>query len=374
MRDISKNIYKLVLGMIIFILFLISNSYIVLAENNSNISFEKSSTTVIEGSTFSLDILINTDDNISIDSWYIGKIIFDTNYIRVYSVTLDPLWTTGSGFIRYDNGTINNTTGEVTGIQSFIGDESSINSTNSTTTILCSIEFYARKDGRTDVNLTDVGAFYRGPDVLLGGWSNLSIRILASSGGGGGGGGGGGAPPSGDNNPTADAGGPYSIEMGQTISLDATSSTYTLWLDDGSGGVIPQTYDADGNAILPYWSIGGVDVAFGLTPEIQYNELVYMLGLSPGMHELSLNLTLPLKGSDTAVAMIEVLSPCVDLPDFDDDCDVDFVDFALFSPAWGTDVTNPLWDVTYDISSPYDVINWLDLSTLAHNLLRGVMP
>jgi hypothetical protein len=57
---------------------------------------------------------------------------------------------------------------------------------------------------------------------------------------------------------------------------------------------------------LSYWSIGGVDFAFGLTTEIGYEELVNGLGLAPGRYELLLDLEWHMRGHDTATTTIIV--------------------------------------------------------------------
>ena len=58
--------------------------------------------------------------------------------------------------------------------------------------------------------------------------------------------------------------------------------------------------------------------------------------------------------------------------DFDNQCDVDFVDFAIFAPAWLTEDGDPGWNPDCDISVPTDdVINWSDLLIFVENWLAG---
>jgi len=59
--------------------------------------------------------------------------------------------------------------------------------------------------------------------------------------------------------------------------------------------------------------------------------------------------------------------------DFDNQCDVDFVDFAIFASAWLTEDGDPGWNPDCDVSVPADdVINWSDLLVFVENWLAGV--
>ena len=59
--------------------------------------------------------------------------------------------------------------------------------------------------------------------------------------------------------------------------------------------------------------------------------------------------------------------------DFDDQCDVDFADFAIFALAWLTEPGDGQWNPTCDIGTPKDsAINMLDLQVFAENWLAGV--
>ncbi|MHC4743723.1 MAG: GLUG motif-containing protein, partial [Planctomycetota bacterium] len=113
----------------------------------------------------------------------------------------------------------------------------------------------------------------------------------------------GGAPGTCGRDFVADAGGPYRIAEGQTLRLDATGSTCMIWY---CGDPEPRTGSIIGHTCMPYWHIGGVDFAFGLTAEIGYDELVNGLGLTPGTYELLLLLKWPLKGSHMARTTIVV--------------------------------------------------------------------
>ena len=93
----------------------------------------------------------------------------------------------------------------------------------------------------------------------------------------------------------------------ESVMFDATDSIYTMWFDDGQGGYYSDTINVWGNHNLPYWSINGVDIAFGLTPTISYDTLVNGLGLGLGVYDLTLDLTVPIAGYDTATTTIEII-------------------------------------------------------------------
>ena len=59
--------------------------------------------------------------------------------------------------------------------------------------------------------------------------------------------------------------------------------------------------------------------------------------------------------------------------DFDDQCDVDFADFAIFALAWLTEPGNAQWNPTCDIGTPKDsAIDMLDLKVFAENWLAAI--
>ena len=101
----------------------------------------------------------------------------------------------------------------------------------------------------------------------------------------------------------ADAGGPYQVVEGNSVVLDATGSTITIWVE---GEPDPFTHNVSGGTNLPYWSVGGTNIAFGLTPTITCAELTAGLGLDLGVYELALDLTTPF-GRGTAVTTIEIV-------------------------------------------------------------------
>lgn len=103
-------------------------------------------------------------------------------------------------------------------------------------------------------------------------------------------------------NVDADAGGSYTLAPDESVTFDATASTYTLWFEDGTSS----TDNVSGGRNLPYWQINGVDVAFGLMPSLSCETLMTGLGLTPGIYELTLDLTTDF-GSDTAFTTIEII-------------------------------------------------------------------
>jgi len=61
--------------------------------------------------------------------------------------------------------------------------------------------------------------------------------------------------------------------------------------------------------------------------------------------------------------------------DFDYDCGVDFLDYAIFALAWLTEPGQTGWNPDCDISIPADsYINWDDLDVIADNWLAGTEP
>ena len=112
-----------------------------------------------------------------------------------------------------------------------------------------------------------------------------------------------GGPPGFENSDVdADAGGPYQLFEDGSVMFDATDSTYTLWFEDGTSSTGSMSLDRS----LPYWSINGVDIAFGLTPTISYDTLVNGLNLTPGIYDLNFELD-SCFGYDTAMTTIEII-------------------------------------------------------------------
>jgi len=105
----------------------------------------------------------------------------------------------------------------------------------------------------------------------------------------------------------ADAGAPYQLAEGGTVMFDATASTVTYYFDDGQGGYDEETYGVTGDRNIPYWSINGVDIAFGLTPTISYDTLVNGLGLAPGVYDLTLDLDVPIVERQITTTTIEII-------------------------------------------------------------------
>jgi hypothetical protein len=87
---------------------------------------------------------------------------------------------------------------------------------------------------------------------------------------------------------------------------------YTDFGFDDQGNWVPigthidtETIFDNGN-VLPYWSVNGTRIAFGLTPTITYDKLVNGLGLTPGTYDLSLDLGYYPFGQDIATTTITI--------------------------------------------------------------------
>ena len=87
----------------------------------------------------------------------------------------------------------------------------------------------------------------------------------------------------------------------------------------------------------------------------------------PGLIEVSVKWT-----ELSAFSVFNIL-PCELVANFDDDCDVDFGDFAVFALAWRSDNTpTSNWNPACDISVPADgVIDEKDLAVFSENWLEG---
>ena len=137
-----------------------------------------SSNSVYVGSNFNVTVWLNTSD--PVDSWWVGILSYNTTVLKMAdatSLSMNSLWRTGF----YDNGTIDNNNGKISGIQAWINT----NSTSNTT--LFNVTFNAKKPGTCNIKLYQAEAFFVGPNVLDS-THNSSIIILSvySPGGGGG--------------------------------------------------------------------------------------------------------------------------------------------------------------------------------------------
>jgi glucose/arabinose dehydrogenase len=71
--------------------------------------------------------------------------------------------------------------------------------------------------------------------------------------------------------------------------------------------------------------------------------------------------------------VFRIVCPSLRTGDFDEDCDIDLTDFAMFAGAWLTEPTDALWDPLYDISQVKDdIINRLDLAVFAEHWLADL--
>jgi len=102
---------------------------------------------------------------------------------------------------------------------------------------------------------------------------------------------------------SANAGGGYVLSPGGNVTFNAMQSTRTLWFEDYSDTM--NVFDNGG--LLPYWSINGTKIAFGLMPTISYDKLVNGLGLTAGTYQLTLDLTYCPFGQDIATTTIQIV-------------------------------------------------------------------
>jgi uncharacterized membrane protein len=129
-----------------------------------------SSNGVMVGDTFDITVWLNADE--SIDSWLVNLLNFNETILglaNANSVSIDPYWT--SGF--YDNGTIHNNEGNITGIQAFIMSGSTANTT------IFTVNFTAVIPGICHIILTEAEAYSEGPNVLNN-WYNTSVTIYSN--------------------------------------------------------------------------------------------------------------------------------------------------------------------------------------------------
>ena len=151
-----------------------------------------SSAEVTVDDIFSITVWLNANASNPVDSWFVDLRFNESvlGIIEVTDLTIDSSWTTGF----YDNGTIDNNKGMITGIQSFIMTPIT------THTTLFTVDFTAEKSGTCNIVLSDAEAYSSGPDVLST-WSNTSIVINPKPSGPPPGGGGPPRPPVDDEEP-----------------------------------------------------------------------------------------------------------------------------------------------------------------------------
>jgi PKD repeat protein len=202
------------------------------AAGNTKMGCVISEEEVTVGDTFNVTVWLNASE--TVDSWWVGQLSFNEAILGmadVTSVSIDSFWKT----FLYDNGTIDNNTGKITGIQAFI---KTAGSTSNAT--IFNVSFTAVKAGTCYIKLAEAGAYSDGPNVLNTTY-NTSILIKSS-----------GSsppppPPPTNQNPLANAGGPYESSVYQLITFDGSESsdsdgtiTGYRWDFDNDG-----TYDTD---------------------------------------------------------------------------------------------------------------------------------
>ena len=110
---------------------------------------------------------------------------------------------------------------------------------------------------------------------------------------------------------TANSGGVYLLAEGGTVTFNASGSTKTRWYYDDPYEPFNEM-SSDTEYISTefmnemYWSINGVDIAYGLNPEISYDTLVDGLNLEPGVYDLKLSIK-SIEGSDTDFTTIQIV-------------------------------------------------------------------
>jgi len=102
------------------------------AAGNTKMGCVISKNSVTVGGTFNVTVWLNASE--TVDSWWVGQLSF--NNADSDSISINPYWTSG-GF--YDNGTIHNSAGNITGIQAFIDPGSTTNTT------IFNVSFTAKK-------------------------------------------------------------------------------------------------------------------------------------------------------------------------------------------------------------------------------------
>ena len=140
---------------------------IITGQINNLIGCESSVSAVTVGDLFDVTVWLDAAD--PVDSWLINLLNFNQTIpgmITANTVTISSGWTTGF----YDNGTINNNLGTITGIQAFIMTPSTTN------TSIFTVYFTAVKPGLCYITLTEAEAYSGGPNVLDE-WYNTSILI-----------------------------------------------------------------------------------------------------------------------------------------------------------------------------------------------------
>jgi len=224
----KKTYVEILIGLVLINSLIFTIAFPVSSAGNTKMGCYTSSSEVTVGDTFNVTVWLNASE--TVDSWWVGQLSF--NNADANSVSIDPYWKSGQN----DSGTIHNSAGNITGIQAFLMTGSSANTT------IFNVSFTAEKAGTCYIKLTEAGAYSEGPNVLNTTY-NTSILIKSESGGNGGGG----TPPPTNQNPTANAGGPYEGSVHQLITFDGSESSYSdgtitgyRWDFDNDG-----TYDTD---------------------------------------------------------------------------------------------------------------------------------
>ncbi len=187
-------------------------SFPVSAAGNTKMGCVISEDEVTVVDTFNVIVWLNASE--TVDSWWVGQLSFNEAVLGmadVTSVSIDSFWKT----FLYDNGTIDNNTGKITGIQAFINTAGS-----TTNTTIFTVNFTAVKAGTCYIKLTEAGAYSDGPNVLNTTY-NTSILIKSAA-----------SPPppseppaTTNQNPLANAGGPYENSVYQLITFDGSESS-----------------------------------------------------------------------------------------------------------------------------------------------------
>lgn len=81
-------------------------------------------------------------------------------------------------------------------------------------------------------------------------------------------------------------GGNYALAPGQSVTFDASASEIRTYQYGDWWHTSPINAD-----LQAFWSINGINIAYGVNASISYEKLVATMGLSPGVYELKLDLS-----------------------------------------------------------------------------------
>ncbi len=107
----------------------------------------------------------------------------------------------------------------------------------------------------------------------------------------------------------ANAGDGYLLLEGGSVTFNASASTVTYWEESWDPDYEPSSWTDNITSDFfkdIYWSINGVNVAYGLTPELSYDTLMQGLNLTPGTYDLKMEID-GMEGYDYDITTIEII-------------------------------------------------------------------